>query len=299
MPFISLLILPLKLFLGFKLYFQYSAPLGDMSIGYSKINKSYKKWWYALVGHSFNFLIKKAIKISDIVFSISEYHKNELIFLTTENKIVPITMGVDETWVKKKRNQLPYFKDLKKKNFVITYFGSLGFTRNHEFILQTFAEILDKCQNCKLILIGQTSESWEKKELDLICLNLGINRHVIFTGYLNRNKLHDILFYCDLSLSLIPPKSYYKVSSPTKLYESLGCGVPVVGNKEIYEQEKVILESGGGIVVDYNKTASSNAILELLRDRKLRKKMATRGRKYVLDNYSYQYIAKKISPYFI
>ena len=122
---------------------------------------------------------------------------------------------------------------------------------------------------------------------------------MIFAGYLDRNKLQDHLYYCDVSISPIPPDSYYKISSPTKLYESLGNGVPVVANKGIYEQEKVILESGGGIVVDYDTTALCNAIIELLRDSKLRGEMAERGSKYVLKNYSYQAIAKKISPYFM
>ena len=75
--------------------------------------------------------------------------------------------------------------------------------------------------------------------------------------------------------------------------------MPVVANKEIYEQEKVILESGGGVIVDYETTSFCNAIVRLLNDNKLREEMAKDGRKYVINNYSYRVIAKKIFPYFV
>lgn len=69
--------------------------------------------------------------------------------------------------------------------------------------------------------------------------------------------------------------------------------------KGICEQEKVILESGGGILVDYETTSFSDAIVRLPNDKKLREKMGRKGRDYVINNYSYRVIAKKICPYFL
>jgi glycosyltransferase involved in cell wall biosynthesis len=299
MPFAALLIAPFRLLFGFKLYYQYTAPLGDIDLGYSEYNKTAKKWWYVLAGYSFNNLIKQTLKTSDLVFPITDFHKKELLCYTHEKKLIPITMGVDEVWLKRKRTEVPYLNEIKKKHFLIAYFGTLGFARKPQFLLKIFAEVKKKCPSSKLILIGKTHKDWEEKELINLCQNLGINNDVIFTGFLDRNILQDHLYYCDVSISPIPPESYYQISSPTKLYESLGNGVPVVANKEIYEQKKVILESGGGVVVDYDTKAFCNAIIHLLKDKKLRKEMANKGRDYVIKNYSYQAIAKKISPYFM
>ena len=298
-PLTALLIASLRSFLGFKLYFQYSAPLGNINIGYSKSNRTLKRFWYLFSGSCYNFLINKVLKIADIVFPITDFHKKELLSCTREEKLIPITMGVDEEWISRDKEEIPYLNRLKKKYFLLTYFGTLNFGRNPQFILGTFAKVRSKCSNCKLILIGKTAFRWEEKELKLFCRNLGIEEDVIFTGQLDRNKLRDYLHYCDISISAIPPESYYEISSPTKLYESLGNGVPVVANKEIYEQEKVILESGGGVIVDYETTSFCNAIVRLLNDNKLREEMAKDGRKYVINNYSYRVIAKKIFPYFV
>lgn len=299
MPLTALLIALLRSFLGFRLYFQYTAPLGDINIGYSKSDKSIKRHWYLFVGRCYNLLVSRVIKTADLIFPITDFHKRELLSLAPEDKLIPITMGVDEKWLNREKKEVPYLNELKKNHFLITYFGTLSFVRNPQFILKAFAEVRSKLPNCKLILIGKTAFPWEEKELKLLCRNLGIQKDVIFTRHLDRNKLQDYLRYCDISISAIPPESYYKISSPTKLYESLGNGVPVVGNKGIFEQEKVILESGGGVLVDYKTTSFCNAIVRLLNDSKLRKEMAKNGRKYVINNYSYRVIAKKISPYFV
>ena len=82
------------------------------------------------------------------------------------------------------------------------------------------------------------------------------------------------------------------------MYESLGNGIPVIGNREILEQERVIRESGGGLTVRYDVSEFADAIIRLLEDQPLREVMSARGKDFVLKNYSYQSIAKKISPYF-
>ena len=54
MPLTALLIALLRPLFGFKLYFQYSAPLGDMNIGYSKSNRKLKRFWYLFSGSCYN-----------------------------------------------------------------------------------------------------------------------------------------------------------------------------------------------------------------------------------------------------
>jgi glycosyltransferase involved in cell wall biosynthesis len=299
LPLEALLITPFRLFFGFRLYFQYTAPLGDISIGYFRGNKTIKRFWYLFIGCFHNLVINRVLKTADLVFPITYFHKKKLLSHTREERLIPITMGVDEEWLNRVRQKIPHLEKLKEKHFLITYFGTLIFTRNPRFILKAFAEVKNKCPNCKLILIGKAAFLWEEKELQSICRNLGIEQDVIFTGYLDRNDLQDYLRYCDISISAIPAESYYRISSPTKLYESLGNSLPVVANREILEQEKVILESGGGILVDYETTSFCDAIVRLLNDKNLREEIGRKGREYVIKNYSYRVIAKNISPCFL
>lgn len=299
MPSMALLIAPLRPFFDFKLYFQYTAPQGDMFIDYSKSIKSMKRFWYFLSGSCYNMIIHKVIATADIVFPISDFHKSQLLRYTRPDKLVPVTMGIDEQWLRRDKGQIPHLAKLKRRHFLLVYFGAFGPIRNPQFLLKVFAELKGKNANCKLILIlKRRLDLCEKQRMQEICLRLGIAKDTIFMGPLNRRELQDYLSYCDVSISPIPPTEYFKISSPTKLYESLAEGLPVVANKEIHEQEKVILESGGGILVDYNTTAFCNAVDRLLKDKKLRRQMGQKGRKYVIANYCYRDTAKKISHYF-
>ena len=78
MPLVAILIAPFRIFFKFQIYFQYTAPLGDIALGYARYNKTKKRWWYLLVGHPFNILIKQALKISDLIFPISDLQKKPL-----------------------------------------------------------------------------------------------------------------------------------------------------------------------------------------------------------------------------
>ena len=300
MPLITLLLFPLRPFLKFKIYYQYSAPMGDIKIGYSYALKNLNRLLFWLLGHLLNILTKLVLKKSDIIFPISEYLKKEIVEKSKVNitRIIPLTMGIDKYFILRRPNSIPFLDELHKENFLIVYFGTLSFARNPQFIIQVFAKFKENHNKCKLLIIGKTQYEWEKKQLIRTCKTLKVNNDVIFTGLLQQNLLFDYISCCDVSLSAIPPESYYRISSPTKLYESLGIGLPVIGNKGILEQEKVLKESGGGFLVDYDVDEFSNAIATLMLNKGIRKKMSKKGKKYILNNYSYQAIAKKISPYF-
>jgi glycosyltransferase involved in cell wall biosynthesis len=85
----------------------------------------------------------------------------------------------------------------------------------------------------------------------------------------------------DIGISLIKPYPFYYVSSPTKLFEYMACGLPVVANKGIPEQEKAILESKGGILVSFNKKEFTSAIIKLLRNKRLAKILGENGREWI------------------
>jgi len=299
MPLLALLIAPLRSTLNFKLYYQHTAPFADIKYAIFKSNRGLHRYWHLFVGICLQIFTAQVLKISDIVFPITEFHKKMLTDYISPEKLIPLTMGVDESWLSRPRKEINSLKRLKKNYYIITYFGTLSFARNPKFIIDIFNQVRKTIPNCKLFLVGETQNDWEKKNLQEYCKDLLQQKEIIFTGQLDHDTLQDYLQYCNLSLSAIPPERHYIISSPTKLYESLGNGVPVVANQEILEQEKVIKESGGGVLVPYCLDSFCEAVISLLKDESLRHNMAYAGKKYVIENYNYRMLGQRIVPLFM
>ena len=246
-PVTAFFITLLKTIFRFNVYFQYTAPLGEVLVAYFKDYKSIYNIRHILHGWIHNLFLANIIMKADIIFPITEYHKNELEKIAGKRKYIALTMGIDESWIQSERQKVPYLENIKKDYDIITYFGTMNFSRKPIFILKIFSEVKKKFRNCKLLLMGKTSYLWEENELKSACNQLGIDKDVIFSGQLSREAVRDHLAYCTVSISAIPPEKYYIISSPTKVYESLGNGVPVVAYNEIFEQKKILEESGGGV----------------------------------------------------
>jgi glycosyltransferase involved in cell wall biosynthesis len=298
LPLFAFLMNLIKPLYGVKVYYQCTGVAGALETDYARHFHGARKLYYTFLGILRRYIDALAVHRSDMTLPITESHKQLIAHLASTEKIVPLTMGVSEEWLQRQRRRIPVLEELKRTHAVITYFGTLSFVRNPLFLLRTFLKVKEKISNCKLLLIGSPSAAWEQEALNRFCRDNNIEDDVIFTGQVGRDILQDHLQYCDLSLSLAPSNDFFRTMSPTKMYESLGCKVPVVGNLGIPEQDKVIRESGGGVLCDYTEDSACDAIVKLLEDPAARIAMAEAGSEYVINNYSYSIIANRILKYF-
>lgn len=94
-----------------------------------------------------------------------------------------------------------------------------------------------------------------------------IKRNVIrFDRPVPRAQLPDIMASADVGISLIPPKSVFHESSPTKIAEYMGAGLAVLANRGIPIQEQFVMQSNCGLLVDWNASAIAEGIQALCAD---------------------------------
>ena len=168
---------------------------------------------------------------------------------------------------------------------VLIYFGTMDRLRKLEFILQCMPIILKAAPDTKLLMVGGKRKDIDRLKQEAAILD--ILNAVIFTGEISRERLFDHILAADISLSPIPPTRTYWFALPTKMIESMGMGCPVIASN-IPEQETLIRESGGGISVPYIKENFAEACLELIANPSRVQMMAESGRRYILENFSYQ-----------
>ncbi len=242
-----------------------------------------------------NFIMKK----SDLVISRSKYYTQQLIKEgINNNKILSIPMGFDSTI---NLNNIQY-KYLKKKHkldtsFIMVYQGDMSTIRNIDFYLNVMSDLLKR--DCKVILILIGGDNNEIDRLKRISLSNNIIDKVIFTGKISHEDVYKYLRLADISLSFIPPLPVYTISSPTKVVESLGVGTPVVANEEIFDQKEVIEKSRGGFCLSYSEKKVAETIIEIIKNKNILNKMSKLGRKYILNNRSYEILSRALNSILI
>lgn len=115
------------------------------------------------------------------------------------------------------------------ESFVIGHVGRFHYAKNHEFILDVFAEVLRENGNAKLFLLG---DGPRRQEMEAKAKELGIIESVIFAG----NKSPVSPYYQAMDAFLFPSRFE---GMPGTVVEAQAAGVPCLIADTITPQVKV------------------------------------------------------------
>jgi glycosyltransferase involved in cell wall biosynthesis len=84
------------------------------------------------------------------------------------------------------------------------------------------------------------------------------------------------------------------ITAPTKIFEAMAAGIPVIANKEFPALEKIIVENNAGIIVNCNIDDITNGLEKLIKNKKLRSEMGKNGRLAVEREYTWENQVKNL-----
>jgi glycosyltransferase involved in cell wall biosynthesis len=199
-----------------------------------------------------------------------------------------VSNGFDEEFL-----EIPINKDIAERynligKFNFLYAGIIGIAQGIDIIIES-AEKLKFNNEIQFVLVGNGVELERMKNL----VREKKLSNVIFTGEQPHNNIRSFLHYSNVAL--VPLKSEaLKDSVPTKLYEALGAGKPVILSAS-GDSVEVVKESRGGLVVKPGDIDSFvKAIEKLYKDKDFYKDCTINSKDYVIKNYSRTAIAKTL-----
>lgn len=200
----------------------------------------------------FDFIARFMFDHADLITTVSPGKVEKIKSKLPESKWKKIWLvenGLDETFVKQMEDtSVNEEYDLKSK-FTCVYIGNIGFAQGLGHLLD-LAEKVDK-EKFQFLLFGQGAEK-EKLENEAKKRNL---MNVRFCGVVDRRTVYSILK--NASMTYIPlVNSNLKDSIPTKTYEALGAGCPILMVAE-GDAPEIVRDCGFG------KTISPNEIEKL------------------------------------
>lgn len=182
-----------------------------------------------------------------------------------------------------------------KKNFnvapdkkIILFLGRLHPIKGLDTLIPAFAEVIKKEQAAVLILAGPDENNYRREiELKIENCKLRIGKEVIFAGMLiGEDK---IAAYKESDVFVLP--SYTEAMSVAVL-EAMLFGLPVIATKNVGNASD-ILKVNAGIVVEKDVHQIADAILKILNNPAMAKKMGESGRQLVEREFSSEKVAER------
>jgi len=241
----------------------------------------------------FRFLSNLAIKDSDCCTANSSFTRKELLKISGRKDIKIIPMGVDLSVFSQSAKNEDLRKILGVKKEFILAVGRLVEKKGVKYLILAMKDATKKFPDAKLVVVG---DGPERESLEILSKELGLQNSIMFAGSVENRYLPE--FYATADLFVGP--SIVTESGDTEglgivFLEALASGVCVIGSNvggipDIIEHNKT-----GVLVMQKSPKQLANAIIRLLSDSSLRKKLASNGQKKVKSAYSWELVGKKFN----
>ena len=195
--------------------------------------------------------------------------------------ILPMGTDLSTKFVPDDKNQNP-------KNII--FVGRLITQKGVNYLLDAFSKVFEVHPDATLQIIGHGPEL---EPLKLQAKDLGINKHVIFSGGLSHNDL--VTKLQSSSIAVFPycrNKQNSEEGFGLVLVEALGCHCAVIASRQPAIIE-IIKDNQTGILIDEkDPQAISQSILKLLNNPEKRNLLAEKGRTDVLKRFDWAQVGQ-------
>jgi colanic acid biosynthesis glycosyl transferase WcaI len=165
--------------------------------------------------------------------------------------------------------------------FVVSYVGTHGMAHGLDRVLEA-AALLAHDSAIQFVFVGDGAE---RLALETRAANLQL-RNVHFLGQQSRDRALAISRACDAALVPLRDLPMFRKVMPSKIFELMGSGIPIVCAVPEGEATALVRRSGGGVTVPPEDAAALAAALRALsRDPAACASFARAGRDFVLEHH--------------
>jgi len=233
---------------------------------------------------------KFAIKNANyIVSSLQNYDQHLKRDLKIDRKFIWINNGISLDDMRKVK---PLPKDIEKKipkdKFIIGYTGTIGLANAIDSFLES-AKLLKNHKNILFIVVG------DGKEKENLIKKYGSLENVLFIESINKSQVQSILRLFDACYIGLKKERLFKYGvSPNKLFDYMYSAKPILYAIDSGENNLVKLAKCGIVAKAENPHSIASAIKLLSKVPKWKlQRVGENGRRYVLENFTYEKLAKK------
>lgn len=177
-------------------------------------------------------------------------------------------------------------------DYVVLYAGTLGLAHNLKTLLNAAALFQQKRDGVVRFVLG--GEGAESDRLRAYAQSLQLT-NVTFTGSVSKDRMPELLNAADCIVVPLRRLEVFRGALPTKMFEAMACGKPLILGIE-GEAEELVREAGAGYcVTPDDPNALYGALLSVMQNNEEARQRGHNGRNYVLQHFSRDARAHELS----
>ncbi len=243
----------------------------------------WRKPWHALAYRLVNGWVNRIVVVAKAVKEMVCQVEG-----VPESKITVIYNGIELPSVGSPSMELREQLGIKEQDKVIVHVANLKPIKGHAFLVQAMKKVVKEIPHVKVLLIGHDELNGALQDLSK---DLGLRNNILFLG--KRRDVTDLLRLADICV--LPSLSE---GMSNAILEYMACGKPAVvtdvgGNPELVEQRV-----HGLVVPKENADELSAALIALLKDPELCRRMGENGLKRAREEFSIDKMVKNYEELF-
>jgi phosphatidylinositol alpha-1,6-mannosyltransferase len=170
-------------------------------------------------------------------------------------------------------------------SYVLLTVGKVWERKGQDIVIRALPHILKKLPNTHYVVVGLPAS---KPQFEKIAAELGVSAFVHFMGIVESSKLVKFLNACDVFVMLSRHSGRQYEAYGIAVVEAALCGIPAVVSANSGVTESILPGQTGLAVPEGDSLAAAEAIVTLLEDSALRKKLGETARKVALENATWE-----------
>jgi phosphatidyl-myo-inositol dimannoside synthase len=255
----------------------------------NRYGTSYLLWTHAveIMDEWLRDSILPAMLDADVVITNSEFTQA---FLTTtgvaQSRIVRIRPGADPVHFRPGLDCLDFARRLRVLGrptlLTVSRMVKANRYKGHDVVLRALMRVAAEIPDVVYVIVGEGDDVGYLEQLAREC---GVRKNVVFAGRVSDEELPLLYNTCDAfilcSREERGPRGVLAEGFGIALVEASACGKPVIAGRSGGVPDAV-LDGVTGLLVDpIDSGAVATAIVKVLRDRELAKRLGTNGRRWV------------------
>ena len=182
---------------------------------------------------------------------------------------------------------IPETRRKNSKNIDLLYLGAVTEDRGIFIIIEVVKNLIKRYPNLKVEIVGPVPSSIQARIEDEI-RGGDLSDVIYLRGFIDYNAASDYINRSRIGLCLLFPTKNYLNSYPTKLFDYMTAGIPIVGSN-FGQLARIIKEANCGATVDpYNIQEIIRVLDSLLSQNDYSSDLGENGWEYIKNTYNWQ-----------